>query len=94
MSTKTTYKYASIKKFTLHLYNDFAKQPALEVNTSSVKLKIPLTDKELETVNKQLNNQISDLYLSLCYEYGKTKIWALKTDDLIDLIEKYLKKWK
>jgi hypothetical protein len=91
MSTKCSYKYVNIKKLTLHLYDDLTKTPALELNTKSMKVKINLTNKELEEIDKQLNHNLNNLYGQLCTIYGKGKIWSLKTDELIDLIEEYLK---
>lgn len=54
MSTKVTYKFAEIKDFKLHLYDDFGGSPAIEIWMNDAHAKLPISKEELESLKKQL----------------------------------------
>jgi hypothetical protein len=54
MSTKITKKYAEINNFKLHLYEDFAGPSAIEIWMNEAHAKLPISQEELESLKKQL----------------------------------------
>lgn len=57
MSTKTTRKFAQIDNFSLHLYDDFAGSPAIEIWMNGAHAKLPISQEKLDSLDKQLSEQ-------------------------------------